>query len=253
MNRRPAPLVLVVALAGLTGCSVPRFEGPEIQSPPPGFFQQPGTSQAYRMFPDRELAFHTAWVHTDLGGVSTIFIDGYRGTATVDDALTAMEEMRQRAPDPDTRFGGIEALTIDGHSAWGWEERVESVERGLVDVAYRAIVAYDTMTYTVEFASGEPSIKLASPDTLRATVASFAIGRTTWNFPMLALGLGLMLLMVNSMVNRRKARAQQLRSINLVQVKKDDEEESAESEGSVPVGAASGVGTSVPGSGAGPS
>lgn len=223
MNRRR--LVIATALVATAGCSVPRFEGPEIQSPPAGFFQQPGTSQPHRMFPDREIAFHTAWVHTDLGGVSTIFIDGYPGTSTQDDVLAAVETMRGNAGDPDTRFGSLEALTIDGRDAWGWEERVESVERGLVDVAYRAVIPYDTVTYTVEFTSGEPSLKLAAPDTLRAIVGSFAIGKTTWNLPMIAVGIGLLLFAVNLMTNRRKARAQQLRSINLVQVKKEEEDE----------------------------
>lgn len=231
MNRPLCVLAVSALIVTSTGCSVPRFEGPEIQSPPAGFFQQPGTSQAYRMFPDRDVAFHTAWVHTDLGGVSTIYIDGYRGTSTADDALAAIEVMRQHATDPDTKFGGIEALTIDGREAWGWEERVESVERGLVDVAYRAIVPYDTMTYTIEFASGEPSLKIAAPDTLRAIVGSFAIGRTTVNFPVLALGLGALLLLVNVLVNRRKTRARQLQTINLVQVKKEDDESEGETSG----------------------
>lgn len=180
------------------------------------------------MFPEREVAFHTAWVHTDLGGVSTIFIDGYRGSSNQDDVLAAIETMRGYASDPDTRFGSVEALTIDGREAWGWEERVESVERGLVDVAYRAVVPYDTMTYTIEFASGEPSLKLAAPDTLRAIVGSFAVGKTTINWPVLALSSGLFLFFVNMLVNKRKARAQELRSINLVQVKKDEEDEEGE-------------------------
>lgn len=228
MNSRR--LVITTALLVTTGCSVPRFEGPEVQSPPAGFFQQPGTSQAYRMFPDREVTFHTAWVHTDMSGVSTIFIDGYQGSSTQDDVLAAVEVIRARAGDPDTRFGGIEALTIDGREAWGWEERVESVERGLVDVAYRAVIPYDTMTYTVEFVSGEPSLKLAAPDTLRAIVGSFAVGRTTWNLPLIAVGIGLLLFAVNFTINRRKARLEQLRSINLVQVKKDEEQDEEEEE-----------------------
>lgn len=211
---------LAVAVFALSACEMPRFEGPQVQSPPTGFFIQDGTAAAHTLLPEMQPTFHTAWVHTDVSGVSTIYVDGYRGQAGLDDAMAAVEIMREEAEDPDTHFGGIEVLTIDGRQAWGWAERIESVQRGLVEVSYRAVIPYDTITFTVEFTSSEPSIKLASPDTLRATVASFAIGRTTWNIPLLAAGIGAFLLAFSFWREKRKARSAQLRTITLVQVEK---------------------------------
>lgn len=234
MIRKHSTTALCAVVLATSACEMPRFEGPQVQSPPAGFFIQDGTAAAHTLLPEMQHAYHTAWVHTDVSGVSTIYIDGYRGTATIEDAMAAVELMRAGAQDPDTHFGGIEALTIDGRQAWGWSEQIQSVERGLVEVTYRAMIPYDTITYTVEFTSGEPSIKLAAPDSLRATVASFAIGKTTWNFPMMAMGLGAILLLGNFWRGRRKARSAQLRTITLVQVKKPDEEDAEGSLESAP-------------------
>ena len=225
MTHRKKITALCAAMLATSACEMPRFEGPQVQAPPPGFFIQDGTAANHTLLPNMQHAFHTAWVHTDVSGVSTIFIDGYSGKATMDDAIAAVEIMREAATDPDTRFGGIEALTIDGRPAWGWSERIESIERGLEQVSYRAMIPYDTITYTVEFTSGEPPIKLAAPDTLRATVASFAIGKTTWNVPMIAMGLGAILLLGNLWRGQRRARSAKLRTITLVQVPRPDEEE----------------------------
>jgi hypothetical protein len=223
-----APVCL--ALVAVSACQMPRFQGPQVQSPPRGFFIQDGTAAAHTLLPDQEPAFHTAWVHADVSGVSTIYIDGYRGRATIEDAMNAVDILRAAAADPDKRFGGIEVLTIDGRQAWGWSESVESAQRGLVEVSYRAVIPYDTITYTVEFTSGEPSFKIAAPDTLRATVASFAVGKTTWNFPQIAMGIGALLLLSSFWRARGRNRSAQLRTINLVQVKKPSGEEEAEGE-----------------------
>ena len=228
MIRRMKIAPVCLALVAVSACQMPRFEGPQIQSPPQGFFIQDGTAAAHTLLPDHQATLHRGWVHTEVSGVSTIFVDGYRGRATVEDAMNAVDIMRTTAKDPDTRFGGIEVLTIDGREAWGWSESVESARRGLVEVSYRAIIPYDTITYTVEFTSGEPSFKIAAPDTLRATVASFAVGKTTWNFPLIAMGIGAILLLGSFWRARRRTRSTHLRTINLVQVKKPSEEDAAE-------------------------
>ena len=231
MTRRPA-LVLPLVLVGLTtACELPRFEGPQIQEPPIGFLLQEDSYLQRPMFPDREVSFHTAWVHTDLGGVSVIYLNGHAGSTTLDDVIAAQQGVQAAATDRDRRFGPVEALTIDGRDAWGWEERVESTTRGLVDVAYRAVIPYDTITFAIEFESGEPKWKAGSPDSLRAVVGSFGIGRTTYNIPLIAIGAGALLLLLNVARTRAKERDQRLRSINLVQVPKDEETEEGESDG----------------------
>jgi hypothetical protein len=221
----PFPTVSRVRAAGLaavltfTACDVPNFEGPQIQEPPQGFLLAPDSYQQRRLFPERELVSHVAWIES-IDDFSTIYIDGHRGALGFEDVVAAREEARRVADDADTRFGEVESLRVDGREAWGWSERVESPTRGLVWVAYRAVVPYDTISYAIEFYSGDPSIKREAPDTLRAVIASFAIGRTTYNFPLIAVGVGLVLLGVNALGKKRRENAARVRSINLVKIEK---------------------------------
>ena len=224
MSRR----FLIAALACTTGvlsaCQMPRFEGPDIQNPPMGFLRQNESYQGRRMFPEREVTFHTAWVHTDMNGVSVIYVNGHRGALTLEDAVAAQRGVWDATMDPDTHFEDLQAITIDGRSGWGWYEHVSSERRGLVDVAYRAIVPYDTVTFAIEFVSGEPAYKQFAPDTLQTVVSSFGIGRTEWNLPLIAILTGGILLMVNVLRTRARERATRLRSINFVKIEKKEEE-----------------------------
>jgi TRAP-type C4-dicarboxylate transport system permease small subunit len=91
------------------------------------------------------------------------------------------------------------------------------------------MVPYDTITYAIEFHSGEPGLK-REPDTLRIIVASFAVGETTWNFPLIAVFVGMTLFLLNTLINRSKEKATRLQSINFVTIKKDDEDATEGSE-----------------------
>jgi len=184
-----------------------------------------------------------------MGGVSVIYVNGHPGALTVDDVVTAQEGVRSNTVDPDTKFGAIEALTIDGRDAWGWEERVESTRRGLVDVAYRAVIPYDTITFAIEFVSGEPKWKAVSPDSLRTIVSSFAIGKTTWNLPLIGMLMGVVLLAGSLLRTRARERDQRLRSINLVTFKKEEDDDS---EGGTGAGTASAPSGAAPAAGGGP-
>ena len=238
MPRSLIRTALLATLVPVSACTIPRFEGPQIQNPPAGFLMQNESYLQRRMFPDLEVDFHTAWVHTDLSGVSVIYVNRHPHRLTLDDILSARAGVEAATADPDTRFGPVDALTIDGREAWGWEERVQSERRGLVDVAYRAVIPYDSATYAIEFVSGEPSFKAASPDTLRTIVSSFAIGRTTWNFPLIAMISGALLLLVSVQRSRSQERRTRHRSINLVKFKKEEGEGEARSEGGPPAPAA---------------
>lgn len=216
--RRIVPLT-AMALAALSACHVPNFEGPQIQEPPQGFLLVEDSYQQRRLFPQREIGFHAAWVES-LDDFSTIYIDGYPGVLGIEDAMAARDSVRRHALDPDVRFGEVEPLRVDGRDAWGWEERVETPSRGLVWVAYRAIIPYDTVTYTVEFYSGEPAIKRSAPDTLKAVIATFGIGETTYNLPLIAVLAGLALFVVSFVRSKAKARTARLQAIHLVKLPK---------------------------------
>lgn len=225
MSRRLFFAVLACTTVTASACQMPRFEGPQIQSPPLGFLVQDESYQQRRMFPDRDITFHTAWVHTDVSGVSIIYINGHAGALTLDDAVAAQNGVWGATLDPDAIFEDLEPILVDGRQGWGWYERIQSDSRGLVDVAYRAVVPYDTVTFAIEFVSGEPNFKQFAPDTLRTIVSSFAIGRTTWNLPLIAVLGGAMLLLVNVLRSRARAKATRLRSINFVTIKRDEEGE----------------------------
>lgn len=224
MRRRRTRFTLAVLVVAILGCDVPRFQGPEIQEPPAGFLRQRDTPATRDLFPEHEATFHTAWVHTDLGGVSVIAIDEYPTAFTLDEIVTAREAAEAGERDPDAIFEDLEAIRIDDRDGWGWYERIESDRRGREEVAYTAVVPYDSVSYAIEFVSGEPSLKRAAPDTLREVIGTFGIGRTTYNIPLIAIVLGVMLLLVSILRARSRERADRLRSINLVTIKKDQEE-----------------------------
>jgi len=230
LSRRLFAAVFAATLLSSSACDMPRFEGPQIQNPPINFLVQPEAYQQRPTFPELTPAFHTAWVHTDIGGVSAIYLSGYPGAMTLDNVLAGAEGRRETERDPDATFGEIEVLTIDGREAFGWSERIQSEPRGLVETRYRAVIPYDTITYVVEFVSDEPSLKLLSPDTLRVVVASFGIGETTWNLPLIAVFFGVTLLLVSVMRSRQEERQVRHRSINLVQFKKEEPEAKAAEE-----------------------
>ncbi|MDX1646192.1 MAG: hypothetical protein R3304_03515 [Longimicrobiales bacterium] len=201
--RRPTPLLVALTLA--SACDVPRFEGPQIQDPPTGFTLQPERALPPRTFPERDVLFHTAWGHTGLSGSSVIHVDGHPGAMSRGEVMEAREDAIATAEDPDAVFDPVEALRIDGREAWGWYERVESPRRGLVEVAYRAVVPYDTLTYAIEVRSGEPTLKGAAPDTLRSVVSTFGVGRTTYNVPVILVALGAVLFVVGALRTRARA------------------------------------------------
>ena len=215
---RLSRLVLLSSLVAMSSCDMPRFEGPQLQNPPRGFILS--ESRLPRpMFKDHDVVFATAWIST-AQDLSIIHINGHRGELGVEQVMAAQDTARRYAEDPNVTFGQVEALTVDGRRAWGWEERLQTPARGLVWTAYRAAVPYDTITYSIEVYTGDPRFKPTSPDTLKAIIATFAVGRTTWNLPLIAILAGGFLFVIGSLRSRAKARAARLQSIHLVRFKK---------------------------------
>lgn len=237
MRSRGSLTALAALLVVVSGCRIPRFEGPQIQRPPAGFTLRAASDPTPTTFPEHEVTFHSTWVHTDMSGVSLISVHEHPVVFDVDDVVAAQERVRATATDPDAVFDDIEAIRIDGRDAWGWYERIESPRRGLVQVAYRAVVPYDSVSYAIEFSSGEPSLKRAAPDTLRAVISTFGIGRTTYNIPLIVIVFGTFLLFVSILRARSRERADRLRGINLVTIEKQEEPEAGEASEGVEEGA----------------
>ena len=235
----PNRAVLGALLLGLAACDVPNFQGPQLQEPPKGFLLQPDSRAARSMFQHLPEVYHDAWVQSQ-PPYSTIRINGYSGVLGLQDVMAAQDSSRAHKRDADITFGPIEPVTIDGREAWAWEERIETQRRGVPWVAYRAMVPYDTISYSVEIDTEDPLLKVGAPESLRAIVQTFGVGETVYNWPLIALGMGLLLFLIHVMRQRSQAKAAQLRSINLVKVERKPKQSESESEGAgepAPVGA----------------
>jgi len=227
-GRSLAGLLLLLA-GGLAGCDVPAFEGPQVQSPPPGFTLNDETALEETLFPDRPLIYHDAWVQTGWGNFSGIYINGHPGVADREDVVAAQERIRRsRSTSGDWThdFGAVEDVTVDGREAFGWSEMLHSPAEGIESVSYRMVVPYDTVTFTVEFISGDPSFK-SRPDSLETVVASFAVGRVRPNLPLLLLGVGVLILLVARARTRTQEKAQRMAGTKLPRIERpDDDDES---------------------------
>ena len=217
----------VLLLVGLAACDVPNFQGPQLQEPPQGFLLQPDSRAARSMFAHLPEVHHDAWVQS-LPPYSTIRINGHPGVLGLQDVMAAQDSARAHKSDPDVSFGAIEPLSIDGREAWAWEERIDTQRRGVPWVAYRVMVPYDTISYSIEIDTEDPLLKAGAPESLRAIALTFGVGETVYNWPLILLGAGLLLFMIHMMRQRSQAKAARLRSINLVKVEKKPEQEDGE-------------------------
>lgn len=220
----PVHLLVLAALVPAAGCTLPNFEGPQIQNPPPAFTMNPETRQARPMFPGRDVLHHDAWVEASWGNFSGIYINGHPGVLGSDEVEAAQRAAMDAAVGQLVEFGPIESLQVDGRTAWGWGETWRLGNGGLQYVVFRAAIPYDTITYAVDFLTGDPGLK-SRPDSLRTVVASFAVGKTTWNVPLLLVLAGGFLLLVSMGRSRAKARAERHRHIPLATIPKKKEGE----------------------------
>lgn len=219
----------LAAVPAFNGCSVPNFQGPEVQNPPPAFTMNDEARQDRRMFPDLQVVHHGAWVEASWGNFSGIYVNGHPGVLTSQDVEAAQHAAMEAALGQRVEFGPVESLQVDGRTAWGWGETWRLANGGLQYVVFRAAIPYDTVTYAVDFITGDPGLKIR-PDSLRTVVASFAVGKVTWNLPLILVSAGVLLLLVNTARSRAKAREQRHRQIQLVTLpkKKDEDEDPTE-------------------------
>jgi hypothetical protein len=173
------------------------------------------------MFPDRAVVHHDAWVEASWGNFSGIYINGHMGVLGSDEVEAARRGAMAAAEGRRVQFGEVESLEVDGRTAWGWGETWLLDNGGLQYVVFRAAIPYDTITYAVDFLTGEPGLK-SRPDSLRTIVASFAVGKTTWNWPVILIVAGVVLLLVHTMRKRAQERAARHRNIPLAAIPKKE-------------------------------
>ncbi len=212
-------LALLIVVAA---CDAPRFLGPQIQGIPPGFLSKGDVTQNWVMFPDREQVHFDAWIKAAFGEFSGIYITGYAGATS----KSEVEEARQRAMASRTErkmtYGVLEAAIVDERTTWAWMERWE--DNGLHELTFRAVIPYDTITFVVDFATGDPIFK-SRPDSMRTITASFAIGRNVWNVPALMMGMALALLVLANVWNRMRSNPYaRHRDMTLITIPVEDDE-----------------------------
>lgn len=248
---RSTALLTALGAGLLAACNVPNFQGPQIQNPPPAFTLNREATQDRRMFPDRAVVYHDAWVEASWGNFSGIYINGHPGVFGSREVDQARSAAIQAATGQRVEFGELESLQVDGRTAWGWGETWRLENGGLQYVVFRAAVPYDTITYAVDFLTGDPGLKIR-PDSLRTVVASFAIGKTTFNLPLLAVLAGVILLVGNTARSRAKARAARHRHVPLVTIPKKDDKAGAPKGGAGPAPGAAPAATPPPEGASGP-
>jgi hypothetical protein len=215
---------LLAALVLAAACDVPRFEGAQIQSPPPGFTLQPETTLERRIFPGRTVAGHQTWVRSHWGDFSGIYIQAHPG-ATPREEVESAWQASLASPgvrwDEEREVGALERLTIDGRDATGWLETVRGPAGGIAWISYRAVIPYDTVSYAVEFLSGDPAFT-SHPDSLRTIVASFAVGRVRFNLPLILVAAGAVLFVLSQWRARSRERDLRARAMVLPRIERPD-------------------------------
>jgi len=215
MNRRS--IVCLVTALSLAACETPRYQGPMVQGLPNGFIGEPEAGHQRELFSDRilERDAYVVTASTDFSGITRA------------DVVAEQEETRASRADPSVSYGPIEDLRIDDRPAWAWMEETRD-ERGLHNMDYRAVVDYDSVSYAIEFITGDPWWK-TRPDSIRAVTQSFAIGRVKWNVPLLAGSVvigGILLRLLWERVGGKKPS----QNYNLKTYKKPEETDDAESD-----------------------
>lgn len=211
----------ILTLASLSACEMPKFAGPQIQNPPPAFTLNTATHWDRRMFPAREVLYHDAWVEASWGNFSGIYINGHPGALGSEDVDAARAAAIATTTDTLAEFGELETIVVDGRTAWGWTESWRLENGGLAYVVFRAAVPYDTITYAIDFLAGDPGLKIR-PDSLRTIVASFAVGQTTANLPLLGVLAAISLILLHMLRARQRARAEATRRMTLITMPKDE-------------------------------
>ena len=209
------PLLLLSIALLASACDVPRFQGPQVQAPPEGFLRKSDVLQDRRMFPDRPTIHFDAWIETEWGEFTGIYINGHAGTTTLEEVVEARAWAMENPPDHPMAYGDIETVSIDGRTGWAWMEMWR--ENGLHEVRYHAAVPYDTITYTVDFTTGDPKFKIR-PDSIRTIVSSFAVGRTEWKWRLLALSTVVGVLVLRAGWSKLQRRYENVRHMTLAKI-----------------------------------
>jgi hypothetical protein len=164
---------VLAAAAGLAACGPSRLlhEGPDVAIVPAGYVMSPNCSSGRVVFPEREVALQRCYFRMridDDGEHGSIVITEFPGDCTRELAEAARAGLAARHRE--CQYGPLEEMTVDRRPAWGWMES-QSLEGEVRALQYKAIVAHEHATYSVEFYSSEK--RTMDEALMRKVVASF--------------------------------------------------------------------------------
>ncbi len=182
-------LRILGCLIPLVGCSQPALEGPQVEGLPAGFVMDANSSSARKVFQENGLLDQFGYFTMGEDTHCSIMVTTYEGVKTYEDALAAREYWAERYPR--SVYTEVEALAIDGRTAWGWfhpqGRKGETSSRKFI-----AVIPYeeDDLTYAVEFYASDP--RYMDEQYLVDTVKRFTVKRTGVSYG--AVGFGVLVL-----------------------------------------------------------
>jgi hypothetical protein len=187
MSKRSKPMVLLL-LAG--GCTIPNYQGPQVQEPPAGFVFDANSTQGRNVFLDRPPVRQGAWWRLDTvrDEHSSIFISTYDWTPDAFEIDAARDRHAREYGHEFSIYGEVERVVIDDRAAWVWfHTQTHTFTGATTALEFTAVIPYDSVTYAVEFSSDQP--EYLREDAVRLVVMSFAVGRTKIHYPALLVAL----------------------------------------------------------------
>ena len=174
-----AAAALAVLAVGVAACSAPAIRGYQLQDVPEGFLFSANFDGGSSLLPDRELLSRGVW----LGDTRTfepqsqIQVTRYRGDASLEESQAARDVLASRYGNPASiDYGRVEPVTIDGRASFAWLETRYDENGAVRSLEYRAVIPYDSVTYTVEFNTS--AADRLHPDSLTRVVHGWGRGET---------------------------------------------------------------------------
>jgi len=176
--RQAAP-ALALALLGVAACLRPSVPGYQVRGVPEGFLFNANANTGVNILPDRDILSRGVW----MGDLETfepqsqIYVTRYAGTATIEEARTARDVQAGRYGNPASiEYAEVETVTIDERPAFTWMEIRYDEHEAIRSLEYKAVIPYDTVSYSVEFNTSAPH--RLHPDSLTRVVHSWGRGET---------------------------------------------------------------------------
>jgi len=166
-------------MVATAACLKPSVPGYQVHDVPEGFLFTANANTGVSAFPDRDILSRGVW----MGDIETfepqseIYVTRYSGNITIEEAEVARDAQASRYGNPSSiDYARVATVTIDGRSAFAWMETRYDENSAVRSLEYKAVIPYDTVTYSVEFNTSVAH--RLHPDSLTRVVHSWGPGET---------------------------------------------------------------------------